>query len=250
VAIRVVRLGAQSLTAVMHALSHPDVIVDARAVSLAWSRGDWGLIATRRPRAIVLSLEDDAAPCHDHVHGDGAHARALATLRDATGVGLRAIVTTTITRSNARSATSLASELSRARVAAWSLSLAQAEDAASAAQRLPSLGVTMPHVLRGADAAGRAGIEVWLRGFPRCVLGPYARWTLPSAGCARGVPCDACSAREGCAGLAISHRERFAATELRPLDASPAEARSPARDSLRATLLALDDEASARTSVD
>ncbi|MBN8612471.1 MAG: hypothetical protein J0L92_17895 [Deltaproteobacteria bacterium] len=248
-AIRIVRLGAQPLTAVMDALSHSDVVLDARAMRLDWSRGDWGLIATRTPRAVVLCLDADVASGHDHAHGDGAHARAIGTLRDVGSAGLNVIVTTTITRSNARSAMGIAAELTRARVAAWSLSLAQAEDAA-AAVRLPSLGVAMPHVLRGADAAGRTGIEVCLRGFPRCVLGPYARWAIATAAEAHGVPCDDCTARRGCPGLAPSHRERFGARELRHLDVAPAEARSPTRDALRATLLALDDEAPARTSAD
>ena len=249
-AIRVVRLGAQSLTAVMDALTCTDVVLDARATRLPWSRGDWGLIATRAPRAIVLSLDSDVASGHDLVHGDGAHARAIGTLRDVVSAGLNAIVTTTITRSNARSAAGIASELARARVAAWSLSLARADDALSAAQRLPSLGVTMPHVLRGADAAGRSGIEVCFRGFPHCVLGPYARWAIATAADARGAPCDDCRARRGCPGLAPSHRERFGTRELRHLEVAPASAHSPARDALRATLLALDAQPSPRTSAD
>lgn len=231
-------------------MSGSDVIVDARDLDRAWSRGDWGVLATRSPRAVVFALEDATPAGHDHVHGEGDHARTMLALRDVLDAGLRTIVTSTLTRSSARSIGALARELTRLRVTGWCVSLTRPDDATSAAAVVPSLGVTMPHVLRGAELASRGGVATFLSGFPRCVLGPYARWEITRSTIARGAPCDACHAREGCAGLTTIHRARFGSRELRTLDAKPELERSSPRDLLRDALLALGFASDAKTSAD
>lgn len=178
---------------------------------------------------MLLAIEDANAASHDLVHGPGAHQRTLSALRAARAAGLVVLVETCLTRSNARSAAALADMLTGARVTAWRLRLARARGIDDAARRLPSLGVCVPHVLRGADRAARDGVEVSFEGLPLCVLGPFARWQpthSPRGGAhhdgqdAHAAPCDRCTARDGCPGLAALHRARFGIRELRPFEAS------------------------------
>jgi hypothetical protein len=218
----------------------------ARARShAAWSQGDFGLAAARGARGVLLALEDATAPGHDLVHGEGDHARVVAQLRAARAAGLEVAITTTLTRSSARSTAALADLLVETRVIGWRLALVEPDDPEDAAARSPSLGICAPHVLRAADHAARGGVEIFFRALPRCLLGPFARWQPLVADEAAGVPCEACPSRVGCPGLSALHRARFGARELRPVSPTP-EAPDTARRELAADLLA----ASSKTSAD
>ncbi len=243
--MQLVVLGRAPLAEVLTTLPTSGAWLDGRAMGDTWrvgdwSVGDWGLLATRGARGVILALEDTHAKSHDHVHGEGAHDRTMSTLRAARTVRLPVIIATSITRSNARSTTSLAAELVHAQVVAWHVALAVPSDAAESARVSPSLGVVMPHVLRSVDAASRSGIDVVLEGFPRCVLGPFARAQLRDTLTAMGAPCDACTARDGCPGLTSLHRQRFGASELRALaTATPPDGPAPDPGSVRQVLVAL-----------
>jgi hypothetical protein len=222
-----------------------DAVLDARSPrTSAWSQGDFGLAAARGARGVLLTLEDATAPGHELVHGPGSHAGALSLLRAARAAGLEVAVTTTITRSSARSTAALAELLVEARVIGWRLALVTPVDPGDAAARSPSLGVCAPHVLHAADRAARSGVEIFFDAFPLCVLGPFARWQRPRAGEASGAPCDGCASRAGCPGLPRLHRERFGARELRPVAAVPEVPRTPRR-ALAASLLAPSSKTSA-----
>ncbi|MBX7197404.1 MAG: hypothetical protein K1X94_35475 [Sandaracinaceae bacterium] len=206
------------------------LVLDARDLARAPSRDDWQLLTTAGLRGVLVALEDATAPGHELVHGPGGHAAALGALRDARACGLALAALTVVTRSSARSCAAVAELLLEHRVEAWCLTLARAADPAEAARVLPSLGVTVPHVLRAADRAARGGCTVVLRGFPRCLLGPYARWQPSETAEAphTAPPCADCASRASCPGLSPLHRARFGSRELR---AGPtvAEDRDPGR---------------------
>jgi hypothetical protein len=140
-------------------------------------------------------------------------------------------VRTEVTRSNDRLLGALAAWLVEAGVVGWALALACPTDEAEARRKLPSLGLAVPHALRAADLAARAGLEVVLVGLPRCLLGPFATLAAPEGPAYPGQPCDDCPARDACPGLAPLHRARFGARELRPVDPVPVR-QAPLRDAL------------------
>ena len=214
------------------------VLHGGTAPSAPWSQGDFGLAAARGALGLLLTIEDATAPGHDFVRGAGSHARATSALRAARAAGLEAAVETTLTRSNARSTGALADLLVETRVLGWRLGLLAPRDERDAIARSPSLGVCMPHVLRGVERAARGGVEVFLEDFPRCLLGPFARWQAPRLGPpASGSPCETCPSRALCPGLAALHRARFGARELGAVQPS-AEAEDSDRRALARRLVA------------
>lgn len=157
------------------------------------------------------------------------------------------MVDTTVTRSNLHGLTALGRWLAERGVAGWGVTLARTSDSRLAKRTLPSLGLAAPRVLHALEAARSGGVEPFVRAFPLCVLGPFARWTVPpgEAGSApTAEPCDDCAARAACPGISPLQRSRFGVSELRPLAAAVARDPSPPRDLLAAAL------ATSRTSVE
>jgi len=181
-----------------------------------------------------VELDSADAPPHDHRCGDGSHAAAVSSIEGARRSGRAICVRTVVTRSNVHGLATLASWLAEQEVAAWSLELVRTADVELARRLLPSLGLSAPRVLHALASARGRGVEPFLVGFPLCVLGPYARWSVPLevGEWAHAAPCDACPARPTCPGLGPSHRERFGVRELRRLPAPVGPERSPRRDFL------------------
>jgi hypothetical protein len=198
------------------------------------SQGDWALLRARGACALWLEVEAASREAHDALVGRvGACDRLATTLAAARAAGLPVWATTRVTRSNDRVLARTATWLGEARVQGWALALARVDDEPTARRTLPSLGLALPHVLRAADLATRAGVEVVLAGFPRCLLGPFAALAAPEGPAAEGAPCDECAARAACAGLAPLHRARFGARELQRVAPVPSLA-GPIRDGLAA----------------
>ena len=149
------------------------------------------------------------AKSHDWAEGAGTFARALDNL----GQGAR----TRVTRSNMRALVPIA-ELLRGRAPRWRLVCATVD--AEPDPQCPRLSMAIPRVLHAAATAERAGIVVELEGFPRCLLGPWARLAVAAA--PRELPerCGPCSLRPDCPGVDAAYLKRYGDAELRPATSS------------------------------
>ena len=171
--------------------------------------------------ALTVSLYGARPPIHDFHAGEGDFARALATISAVRAHGLRAVVWTEVTRSNARSLRELPSLLRARGVARWVLAWPRAEGAGFTST-VPRFGLAVPPTLAAVKAARALGIDVRLVGFPRCVLGPYSE-LAGSGGAPRsfGAPCERCGVRVKCAGVDAAYLARFGPGELHAIDAKP-----------------------------
>jgi len=161
----------------------------------------------------------------------GSHPAAVTSIGTAQEAGRTVCVWTVVTRSNLQGLAPLGPWLAQRGVAAWSLELARTDDIEHARRLLPSIGLAAPRVLHALDSARGRGVEPFVVGFPLCVLGPYAPWSIsvdPVDG-AHAAPCDECPARATCPGLSPLHRDRFGVRELRRLPAPVGPERTPRR---------------------
>lgn len=231
--------GAEPLAHLLARLDEGPVALDVGLAPHVRSQGDWGLLRQRGARGVILGVAAATREAHDFAAGQaGAYEAVRATLVAARGAGLALWARTRVTRSNDRVLGALPAWLAAAGVRAWLVALARSDDEAMARRELPALGIATPHVLRAVEAAHRAGLEVFLEGFPRCVLGPFARWAVAArlAEDDPPPPCEGCPARAGCPGLSARHRARFGARELRAVPPVPPDER-PDRLALAAILL-------------
>ena len=171
---------------------------------------------------IHLSVHGHTAAAHDYHTGvEGSFVAALATMSAARIAGLTVVVNTVLTRSNGRGLSELARVLGRRGVSAWCISTPRVRGrAADAFDRVvPRLGMMMPFALHALTVATSLGVPSFLRGAPLCVLGPFARQSIPDAERAYGDACGACEARPRCPGVESEYLERFAGDELSPSSA-------------------------------
>jgi hypothetical protein len=81
---------------------------------------------------------------------------------------------------------------------------------------MPRLGLALPFALSALEEGEVLGIDVWIAGAPRCLLGPLARWVLLDGARAFAPDCGGCPARTGCPGLDGAYLERFGGDEVSP----------------------------------
>ncbi len=167
---------------------------------------------------VHLSLHGLGSTAHDHHTGvEGSFAEAFDGLAAARHAGLTVVVTTVLTRSNARSLTALAPWLAAQSVAAWSVAVPRTAGRlfASFDRVFPRLAMAIPHALHALSAAQQKGVVPFLRGAPLCLLGPFAGRSLPvAAGAFAPQPCGTCPARAWCPGVDARYLQRFKGDEL------------------------------------
>jgi pyruvate-formate lyase-activating enzyme len=177
---------------------------------------------------IHLSLHGLGPAIHDHHAGvGGSFAEAAEGLAAARAAGLTAVVTTVLTRSNARSLPPLAAWLAARSVAAWAVAIPRTAGRLSAAfdQVFPRLAMALPPALHALATARQREVTVFLRGAPLCLVGPFAARSLPDAPRAyEPRHCDPCPARPWCPGVDARYLRRFGGDELSPTRAPTAAA--------------------------
>lgn len=178
---------------------------------------------------VHLSLHGLGSAIHDHHTGvDGSFAEAADGLAAARQAGLAAVVTTVLTRSNARSLGALGPWLAAQSVAAWCVAVPRSLGrlADSFDRVYPRLAIALPHALHALAAAQKKGLTVFISGAPLCALGPFAARSLPAAPRAFAPACEACPARPRCPGVDARYLRRFHGDELSAARA-PASAATP-----------------------
>lgn len=179
---------------------------------------------------VHLSLHGLGPAIHDHHTGvEGSFAELAEGLAAARHAGLTTVVTTVLTRSNARSLTALAPWLAAQSVAAWAVAVPRTAGRLHAAfdRVFPRLAMAMPHALHALATAQQRRVTVFLRGAPLCVLGPFEARSLPDAPRAYDPrACGQCPARSRCPGVDARYLQRFGGDELSPTRA-PAAAPKP-----------------------
>ncbi len=166
---------------------------------------------------VHLSIHGGVAAAHDYHTGiPGSFTAASATLSEARALGIDAVVTTVLTRSNARSLAETARLVIDRRASAWCLAVPRIRGrAAEHFDRIvPRLGIVIPFALHAMQVAIAAKIPVFVRGAPLCLLGPFAKHSLAEEGRAFGEACEGCAARPSCPGVEPTYLRRFAGDEL------------------------------------
>nr|WP_255216057.1 radical SAM protein [Pseudenhygromyxa sp. WMMC2535] len=175
-----------------------------------------------------LSIHGPDAATHDY-HSDhpGSFAANMALLSRAQRAGLRVVVATVLTRSNFRELAKLPTLLKPRGVAAWLLEFPRPYGRAAEhfPRVVPRLGMAVPYALHALELARRNDLPAWIRGVPRCTLGPFARVALPDAPRSYAPACEPCAMRPRCCGVDAAYLEAFGARELtaRAQDIAPAE---------------------------
>lgn len=165
------------------------------------------------------------AGAHDlHVGEDGAFRRVVAELRAARARRATAVVTTPISRSNARVLAALPGLLADVGVAGWRIAVGGWGERFEA--RAPRLALALPYALQALVLAERAGVAAGIAGAPLCLLGPLRGRTLPVQARAFAAGCEGCPARGECPGVDPVYLQRFAGDELSPRALRAAEERS------------------------
>lgn len=147
------------------------------------------------------------AESHEWSEGVGSFADALAQAK-------REGATTEVTRSNMRSLAQVAELLARESVPRWRLVCIGFD--ADPDPRCPRLAMVVPRVLHAAAQAEKQGIQVELDGFPRCLLGPFARLAVDSERRSQPERCLPCVLRDECPGIDARYAERYGDAELSP----------------------------------
>lgn len=166
---------------------------------------------------VHLSIQGASAAAHDyHTDRPGSFDRALQAATGLRQAGVPFVVTSVVTRSNARGLDALAALLVELRAAAWMIAWPEVAGRAVAAfdRTIPRYGIAVPFVLHAVSTAMRRRLPVALAGFPRCVLGPFDRLAVASRPRAFATPCEHCDAQARCPGVAPEYRARFGEDEL------------------------------------
>jgi MoaA/NifB/PqqE/SkfB family radical SAM enzyme len=169
---------------------------------------------------VHLSLHGLGSAIHDHHTGvEGSFLESSAGLHAARRAGITTVVTTVLTRSNARSLPALAPWIAAQNIAAWTVAVPRTAGRLTASfdRVSPRLGMAMPYALHALATAQRKGVAVFLRGAPLCVLGPFAGRSLPDEVQAFDPrACNGCPARPRCPGVDARYLERFGGDEISP----------------------------------
>ncbi len=193
--------------------------VEASAVeasAVATGAADAERAVARGERALTVALHGARAEVHDWVAGaPGGFRDALAALAAGRSLGLELRVTTRLTRSNARVLGELPRLLRARAVRRWVVTL---DDGPLDTAVHPRLGMAAPSALAAIHAARGLGVEAFLAGLPRCVMGRFHDRAWPIAPRRHPAVCDGCAARARCPGLPEGYAERFGVGELRPLE--------------------------------
>lgn len=166
---------------------------------------------------IHVALHGPTAAAHEYHTGEaGSFTRALDALASAQLEGSAATVTTWITRSSFRVLADMVPLLHERGASEWQLEIPivgpEAFDRVA-----PRLALALPYALHAIDRARKIGLDAFVRGAPLCLLGPFARFALPSEPRAYGEPCTRCAARAECCGVEQAYLDRFHGDELRPI---------------------------------
>ncbi len=167
---------------------------------------------------VHLALHGASAEVHEHVAGEGSFAATMVAVTNARSAGIVVVASTALTRSTARSLGELPKWLMARGAAGWLVEVPRVGEARGPNfdAVYPRLAMGVPYALHALEAARRLGLLAWVRGAPRCLLGPYAPRALPEAPRAYGPMCDACPARARCGGVDAAYLARFAGDELSP----------------------------------
>jgi hypothetical protein len=182
--------------------------------------GDDSIVASLAAAGLTdvhLSVHGADAAVHDYHTGiPGSLARALDTVGAARSSGVTVVVATVLTRSNFRSLAPLPKLFASKGVAAWLVAVpAVAGRARGGFDRVvPRLGLALPFALSALDSARALGVEPFVSGAPRCMLGPLARRALPEPARAYAPACEGCPARASCPGLDGVYLARFGGDEV------------------------------------
>lgn len=197
---------------------------------------------------VHLSVHGAEARVHDwHAGRAGAFDAAMRAAAAARAAGLRLVVLTVLTRSLFRVLAPMPRLLVARGASAWCIQVPRwrGKAAARADSVVPRLSLALPFALHALDAAAALGLPAFVRGAPLCLLGPFAARAMPPAeddARAYGAACEACAAREGCAGVDAEYLARFGDRELSPRDAVTASAGDAA---LRAAFVGIGETAPA-----
>lgn len=166
---------------------------------------------------VHLSLHGLTPAIHDHHTGvEGSFVEATAGLQAARHAGFTVVVTTALTRSNARSLPALAPWIAAQNVAAWAVAVPRTAGrlVANFDRVFPRLALSTPYALHALATAQSRGVTVFLRGAPLCLLGPFHARALPDEPRAYAPACDGCPARARCPGLDARYLQRFGGDEI------------------------------------
>ncbi len=176
---------------------------------------------------VHLSIHGGSAAAHDYHTGvPGSFVSVALALAAARAARLPVVVTTVLTRSNARGLTEVARWLAARGANAWCIAVPRTRGRAAELfdRVVPRLGVAMPFALHAVQTAESLRLPTFVRGAPLCVLGPFARVAIADDSRAHGEACNACPARAACPGVEPEYLARFAGDELsprEPIAASP-----------------------------
>jgi hypothetical protein len=182
-------------------------------------RGYAASLATAGLTDVHLSIHGAENAVHDYHTGvPESLAETLGGLAAARASELEVVVATILTRSNFRALGGLPRLLSSRGVAGWLISVPRAGGRLSGSfdRIMPRLGLALPFALSALEAGEVLGLDVWIAGAPRCLLGPFARWSLPDTPRAFAADCDGCPERQECAGLDATYLDRFGGDEVSP----------------------------------
>lgn len=179
----------------------------------------WAAAARAEGRRVAV------APGPEGLGVEGSARATVATLRAARAARLRVIVTTPLTRSNARVLAGLPGLLADVAAAGWQVVVpgvpVSARPAAPVGPPPPRLAVVVPYALQAIAAAERAGIAAVITGVPLCLLGPMGDRCLPAPPRAYVEACAGCPARAQCPGVDAGYLDRFGGAELSPRGVAP-----------------------------
>ena len=219
-------LDARLLEAVelAHELGFSDIGIQTNAQFMAEDPQLLARLAAAGLSDIHLSIHSPDAAAHDYQSGrPGSYEHCMQALRSATRLGLTAVVTTVVTRSNFRELLRMPPLLKRQGAAGWLIEFVRPYGRAADgfARVVPRFGMALPRVLHALELARRHALSAWIRGAPLCGLGPFASLGLPAAPRAYVEACERCPSRPGCAGVDSSYLEVFDASELRAVQVRP-----------------------------
>jgi hypothetical protein len=165
-----------------------------------------------------VALYGASARVHDYHTAAGSFEGLTAALTAARALRITAVVTTPLTRSNARSLGEMPAWLMDRGVAAWAVAIPRTEGLRTSAfdRIFPRLALALPYALHALEQARRKALPAWIRGAPWCLLGPYATRSLPEVPRAYGPMCEACPTRARCPGVDAVYLDRFRGDELSP----------------------------------